>query len=159
MPIREGMVVQSQTTAGNIRRLLGVIVLMVGLSMTWAWGEVARLAEPAVVDQAPEVTALYAAWQPEGTGRVTLFRSTDAATTWQPLALPGDTDLSTWADDGGTRVAVGMADGSLLWSEDQGDSWTVADQGLSVLSLAWDDEGGLYLGTDGQGVYRLSGQR
>jgi HEAT repeat protein len=156
MPFREEMVVKSRKTVRITRRILGVLVLMVGLSTTWAWGEVARLAEPAAVHEEQEAVALYAAWQPAGTGRVTLFRSTDGAATWQRLALPSEADPTTWADDGGRRVAVAMTDGSLLRSRDQGNSWTVAGEGLSVLSLVWDHDGSLYLGTDGQGVHRLA---
>jgi HEAT repeat protein len=151
------VVTYKQNTTRIARRILGVIAMMVGLSLTWAWGEVARLAEPEAVHEEPETVALYGAWQPLGTGHMTVFRSTDGATSWQPLVLPGDARPLTWADDGGQRLAVARGDGSLLLSEDRGSSWTVAGQGLYVLSLAWDDDGSLYLGTDGKGVYRLAG--
>jgi hypothetical protein len=140
----------------NIRRFLGLILVIVGLSTTWAWGEVARLAgpPPAAVEVPP--TALYAAWQPDGGEQANLFRSTDTGTTWQPLTLPLEGGPIAWADNGATDVAVVMDAGSLLLSEDQGESWIIVESGLDILSLAWGDDDNLYLGTDGMGVYQLA---
>jgi HEAT repeat protein/photosystem II stability/assembly factor-like uncharacterized protein len=145
-----------QRSIKSIRRVLSVLLVVVGLSTTWAWGAVARMAGPAPVVEEPPVVALYAAWQLEGGEGPSLFRSTDEGTNWVPLALPGGTAPLTWADDGGQRVAAVVDDGSLLLSEDQGDSWIVVESGLEILSLAWGYESSLYVGTDGQGVYRLT---
>jgi HEAT repeat protein len=138
----------------TIRWVLGVLLVMVGLSTTWAWGAVARMAEP--VAEEARVVAQYAAWQPEGAEHATLFRSTDEGRTWQPLVLPVEAERLIWADNGGKRVAVATGDGSVLWSSDLGDTWAVTAKGLPVSSLVWDDDGGLYLGTSGQGIYRLA---
>ncbi len=140
----------------GIRWVLGLLLVVAGLSMTWAWGEVARLATPAPAAEGPTVTALYAAWRPEGAEQPGLFRSTDEGSTWLPLALPGGAVPLAWADDGGKRVAVATGGGSVLRSDDLSDSWTVTATGLPVISLIWDDDGGLYLGTDGQGLYQLA---
>ncbi len=140
----------------SVRRVLGVLLVVVGLSTTWAWGEVARLAGPAPVAEQPPVAALYAAWQLDGGEQPSLFRSTDEGATWLPLALPGGAAPLVWAGDGGQRVAVATGDGSILRSDDLGNTWTGAAKGLPVSSLVWDDDGGLYLGTRGQGIYRLA---
>jgi HEAT repeat protein len=147
------MMKQTQNTARTVRQLLGVMLVVVGVSATWAWGAVARLAPPPVV-QEPQVAALYAAWQPASDEEVSLFRSMDEGSTWQPLILPRGSVPVTWADDGGRWVAVATDDGVVLRSGDQGDTWIVAAEGLSVSSLAWGGGGSLYLGTDGQGIYR-----
>ena len=138
-----------------IRRILGVLLVVVGLSTTWAWGKVARLAEPPATVEMP-LAALFAAWQPDGAGQASFFRSTNEGTTWEPLTLPADARPITWADNGRMLVAVSLDDGSLLLSEDKGESWIVVESGLEILSLAWGDDDSLYLGTDGQGVYRLT---
>ncbi|MGD9049279.1 MAG: YCF48-related protein, partial [Anaerolineae bacterium] len=140
----------------SIRWLLGLLLIVVGLSTTWAWGEVARMAEPSLVADQPLVTALYAAWQRDGSEQSTLFRSIDEGATWVPLVLPTSAAPRVWTDDGAKQVAVAMDDGSVLRSGDRGDTWTVAAEGLPVSSLVWDKDGGLYLGTSGQGIYRLA---
>jgi HEAT repeat protein len=140
----------------NIRRILGVLLVVAGLSTTWAWGEVARLAEPSPATEQPPMAVLYAAWQLEDSERPSLFRSIDEGATWLPLALPSGTAPLTWADDGSQRVAVATDDGSILRSSDRGDTWTVMAEGLPVTSLVWDNDGGLYLGTSGQGIYLLA---
>jgi HEAT repeat protein len=145
-----------QRIINSIRRILGAILIVVGLSTTWAWGEVARLAGPAPAAEQPPVTTLYAAWQLDGSEQPGLFRSTDEEATWLPLDLPGSAAPLAWADDGGQRVAVATGDGSVLRSDDLGDTWTVVAEGLPVSSLVWDGDGGLYLGTNGQGIYRLA---
>jgi HEAT repeat protein len=141
-------------TARTIRQILGVMLIVVGLSTTWAWGAVARLAEPLPESQEPLEATSYAAWQPADAEQLTLFRSTDEGSTWQPLTLPHGSAPVAWADDGGQRVAVATDEGILLQSGDQGDTWTVAAQNIPVSSLVWGDSGSLYVGTDGQGVYR-----
>lgn len=139
-----------------IRRTLGVILVVVALTTTWAWGQVAQLAEAAPLTSERPVAVLYAAWQPEGQERASLFRSIDGGASWQPLALPSNSTPVTWADDAGHNVAVAMEDGTLLRSGDRGENWTVAARGFGIVSLAWDDDGGLAFGTDGQGLYRLA---
>ncbi len=139
-----------------IRRILGAILVVAGLSTTWAWGQVARLAGPAPTAAEASVMALYAAWQPDGAERASLFRSTDEGTTWQSLTLPAEAEPIAWADSSRRHLAVVTDDGSLLLSEDQGDSWIIVESGLDILSLTWGEDGRLYLGTDGQGVYQLS---
>jgi HEAT repeat protein/photosystem II stability/assembly factor-like uncharacterized protein len=147
---------QHQRTIWMIRRILGAILVVAGLSTTWAWGEVARMAGPALIADEPSVAALYAAWQLDGDEQTSLFRSLDEGSTWQPLVLsPGSVPV-TWADDGGWGVAVATDDGSLLRSENRGDTWSVAAQGLPAVCLVWGDDGSLYVGTDGLGVYRLA---
>lgn len=135
----------------GVRWMLSVTLIVLGVSATWAWGRVARLDEPAGGEILSQPAALYAAWQPEG-----MFRSTDKGETWQALVLPQGGTPVTWAGDDGDRLAVAVEGGSLLVSEDRGDSWTVAAGGLPVVSLVWDEAGVLYAGTDRQGVYRLS---
>jgi HEAT repeat protein len=145
---------QRGSTVRTIRQILGAMLVVVGLSTTWAWGAVARLAAPPLENQEPQGAASYAAWQPASAEQVTLFRSIDEGSTWQPLTLPHGSAPVAWADDGGQRVAVVMDDGVLLQSGDRGDTWVVAAQDLAVLSLVWDDSGRLTVGTEGQGVYR-----
>jgi HEAT repeat protein len=140
----------------SIRWVLGALLVVGGLSTTWAWGEVARLAGPAPVAAQPPVVALYAALQLDGSEQPGLFRSTDEGATWLPLALPGGAAPLAWADDGGQRVAVATGGGSVLQSDDLGDTWTVVAKSLPVSHLVWDDDGGLYLGTRGRGIYRLA---
>lgn len=143
-------------TIWMIRRILGVSLVVAGLSATWAWGQVARLAGLAPAAAEAPVVALYAAWQPDGAERASLFRSQDEGATWQALALPARAEPITWADNGERHVAVVAEDGSLLLTEDQGDSWIIVESGLDILSLSWGEEDRLYLGTDGLGVYQLA---
>jgi len=136
---------------------MSVLLVAVGLTVTWAWGQVASLAPPPPSALEAQPPVVYAAWQPAGADGVLLFRSTDEGATWQPLDLPGQRVPTVWAGDAGDRLAVATSDGSLLTSPDRGDSWTLASVDLPILSLTWDGEGSLYLGTDGQGVHRLEG--
>jgi HEAT repeat protein len=140
----------------SIRRVLAVVLVVAGLSTTWAWGEVARLAGPAPVAGQPRVAALYAAWQVEGSEQPSLFRSTDEGATWLPLTLPGGAAPLVWADDGGKRVAVATDGSAVFRSDDVGDTWTATANDLPVSSLVWDDDGGLYVGTNGRGILRLA---
>jgi len=59
-----------------------------------------------------------------------------------------------WADDGANRVAVVLEDRAVIRSDRAGEHWKPVVETLRVTSLAWDEAGTLYLGTDGQGVYR-----
>ncbi|MGD8487660.1 MAG: HEAT repeat domain-containing protein [Anaerolineae bacterium] len=147
---------RKNTMGKRIRRVFGVLLVVVGLSTTWAWGQVARLAEPAAETVEAPPVALYAAWQPEGAEQANLFRSTDEGATWLPVSLPAAANPVAWADNGRSNVAVALADGSLLLSEDQGESWLIVEIGLDVSSLVWGDDASLYLGTDGAGVYELA---
>jgi HEAT repeat protein len=159
------------------RWLLSVFLVAQGVGLTWAWGQVARLAEPAAEAESG-MTPLYAVWQPEGANAAQLFRSTDSGATWQPVVLPGGSSPKAWASDGGQRLAVALADGTLLRSANQGERWAAesmileggtvpgpvdrADRGanepvhLPVTQLAWGAAGTLYLGADGFGVYELA---
>ncbi len=137
------------------RWFLSVLLVVVGLSVTWAWGRVARLAEPLPEDTAPQAAALYAAWQPEGAGHALLYRSADEGATWQPVALPNDATPLVWADDGGDRLAV-FGQGTLLRSQDRGEEWISTPIDMPVTSLVWSDDGTLYLGTKGYGLYQLA---
>jgi HEAT repeat protein len=139
-----------------VRWTLAVLLVVGGLSVSWAWGEVARLAEPEPGLEEPGEIVLYAAWQPEGSEQIGLFRSMDEGETWQPLSLPVEAAPVSWADDGGQKVAAVLDDGSLLLSEDLGESWVVVQTGLEIASLTWGGSNLLYLGTGGQGVYRLT---
>ena len=140
----------------TVRWILSVTLIVLGLSVTWAWGQVARLDEPAGGNLPPEPAALYAMWQPEGSGQAGLFRSVDKGETWQPLALPQSGAPVAWAYDGEERLAVAVDGGSLLVSEDRGDTWAAVADGLPMLSLAWSQDGALYAGTDQKGIYRLA---
>ena len=140
----------------RIRRVLALFVVVLGLSTTWAWGEVARLAEPPLATERPAATALYAVWQLDDSEQPSLHRSVDGGTTWLPLAIPGGASPLLWADDGGNRLAVTTDGASVLLSGDRGNTWAVVAEALPVSSLTWGDDGGLYLGTRGQGIYRLS---
>ena len=140
----------------GVRWILSVALIVLGVSATWVWGRVARLAEPAGGEVSPQPAALYAAWRAEVTGQAGLFRSADQGATWQPVALPQPGAPVAWADDGKDRLAVVVEGGSLLVSEDRGETWAVAADGLPVVSLAWGQDGVLYAGTDGQGIYRLA---
>jgi HEAT repeat protein len=140
----------------TIRWVLSVLLVALGLSVSWAWGRVARLAELPAAPSAPQETVLYAAWQPAEAAQAVLFHSMDGGATWQPMELPMDAAPVVWADDGGQRVAVALDDGSLLRSEDRGKSWTSVPVNLPILSLVWDSTGNLYLGTDRQGIHRFA---
>jgi HEAT repeat protein len=146
----------SRKVKRNVRWIASVVLVVMGLSVTWAWGQVARLAEPANPEPRAEAEALYAAWQGADGLQSTLFRSVDGGASWEPLALPEGAAPVVWADDGGDRLAVVLDDGLVLRSEDRGDNWVRLDENLPVLSLAWADGGNLYLGTDGQGIYRMA---
>ncbi len=139
-----------------LRWLLSLLLIVVGISIAWAWGQVVRLAEPQAAETESQPLALYAAWQPAGSEQTVLFRSTDGGSTWQPLSLPAGKSPRAWADDGGRRLAVALDGGLLLRSEDQGESWSTEVEGVRVLGLVWGEAGDLYLGTDGQGIYRLA---
>jgi HEAT repeat protein len=140
----------------TFRWTISVVLVVLGLTTTWAWGRVARLAEPSPEDAESQTAAVYAAWQVSDAAQATLFRSLDGGVTWQPLALPEDRVPSVWVSDGGHRLAVFSNEGILLRSEDQGDSWTSAEMDLSISSMAWGENGSLYLGSDGYGLYRLA---
>jgi len=139
-----------------LRWVLSVGLVIAGLSITWAWGQVARLAEPLPQTPEPQAAVLYAVWQPAGEPQAALFRSPAEGTTWQAVALPGQSAPTIWADDGYAQLAVVLDDGSLLVSHNQGDDWITLETGLSILSLVWEKEGGLYLGAESRGVFRLS---
>jgi HEAT repeat protein/photosystem II stability/assembly factor-like uncharacterized protein len=139
-----------------VRWLLGVALVAVGLSLTWAWGEVARLAEPSPAELQLRPSVLYAVWQPAAVGHTVLFRSEDEGASWHPLALPNDGVPVTWDSDGADGLAVAMDNGSLLLSQDRGETWEVLDIAFPVLSLAWDGVGNLFLGTKAQGIYRMA---
>ena len=140
----------------TVRWSLSLILVIAGLSVTWAWGEVAQLAEPQPEASDSLPLALYAVWQPNGADQLALFRSLDEGGSWQPLSLPQDVAPMAWADDGRQGLAVALQDGSLAVSEDRGDSWTASSTEVPILSLTWNEAGSLYLGTDGRGVFRLA---
>lgn len=134
----------------TLRWVLSALFIAAGWTTAWAWGSAA---EPRTA--APVTPALYAAWQPTGAPRTLLFRSTDQGTSWQPLALPTQATPVAWAGDGANRVAVSLSDGPVFSSDNRGKSWKqVAGELPPVLSLVWDGQGDLYLGTAGGGIYR-----
>ena len=139
----------------TVRWILSVTLIVLGLSVTWAWGQVARLAEPSGGEMSPQPAALYAVWQAEGSGQAGLFRSADKGESWQAVALPQSGAPVAWAYDGGDRLAVVVDGGSLFLSEDRGDNWATVGDSLPILSLAWSQDGVLYAGTDQKGIYRL----
>jgi photosystem II stability/assembly factor-like uncharacterized protein len=140
----------------TVRWILSVTLIVLGLSVTWAWGQVARLAEPSGGEMSPQPAALYAVWQAEGSGQAGLFRSADKGESWQAVALPESGAPVAWAYDGGDRLAVVVDGGSLFLSEDRGDNWATVGDSLPILSLAWSQDGVLYAGTDQKGIYRLA---
>ena len=142
----------------TVRWILSVTLIVLGLSVTWAWGQIAQLDEPPSSDLSSQPAALYAVWQPEGSGQAGLFRSADKGETWQPLALPQAGAPVAWAYDGDGRLAVVVDGGSLFVSKDQGDTWTAVADDLPMLSLAWSQDGVLYAGTDREGIYRLTAE-
>jgi len=147
-----------ETTRRTTQRLLAALLIVAGLSVWWAWGQAARLASPAPDPADPE-PVLVTAWQPAGASGLTLFRSEGSAkgaNAWRPLSLPDDGLPVAWAGDGGQRIAVALADGALIRSDDGGQSWIAVAQRLPLTSLAWDDRGNLYAGTEGRGIYRLA---
>ena len=139
----------------TLRWLLSVAIVALGLTVTWAWGQVARLAEPAGGMAEPQVTAMFAAWQVEEGQPDVLHRSLDGGASWEPVPLPEGMAAEGWAEDGQDAVAVAGRDGSLLISRDRGESWQEAEIGAPVSSLTWDEAGHLYAGTREQGIYRL----
>jgi HEAT repeat protein/photosystem II stability/assembly factor-like uncharacterized protein len=140
----------------TVRWVLSVMLIALGLSATWAWGQVASLAGPVSESPSPQPAALYAAWQPEGLAQAELFRSADKGATWQPLTLPQAGAPAAWAYDGGDQLAVAVGGGPLFVSKDRGDTWTTAGDGWPILSLAWSQDGVLYAGTNQKGIYRLA---
>lgn len=143
--------------SGQVLRWIASVTLAIaGLSATWAWGEMARMAEPDAGVGEPQPAVLYAAWEPRDGEGAALFRSTDEGAIWEALELPADSVPVAWAGDGGERVAVGTQRGALLLSSDRGDTWQVEARNLEILSLAWGSDGSLYVGTDRQGLYRLA---
>ncbi len=140
----------------TVRKIVAVLLVVTGLTTTWAWGQVAKLAEPAPTDPATEATAIYGAWQAEGEELPGLFRSTDEGATWTALDLPTGAGLLAWADDGSRRVVIAAADSTVYQSLDRGSTWTLLGRDLAVSSLLWDEDGGLYVGTEDQGILHLA---
>lgn len=140
-----------------IRWLLSALLILLGLSATWAWGEVARLAEPDPQTAELQEAPLYGIWQPEQAQQPGLYRSSDGGLNWERLSLPTGAVPTAWAQPAslaeGEYLAVATDEGTLV-SPDGGDTWATTIDSLDVVSLAWSD-GSLYLGTDGQGIYRL----
>ncbi len=137
-----------------LRWVLSALIVAAGWTTAWAWGSVAESRAAA-----PVAPALYAAWQPAGAPRALLFRSTDQGISWEPLALPDQATPVAWAGNGANRVAVSLSNGPVFTSDDRGNSWKqVAGELLPVLSLVWDGQGDLYLGTAGHGIYRQAAE-
>ncbi len=150
--------IKERESKGIIRWLLSALLVFVGLSATWAWGEVARLAEPDPQAIQPQEGPLYGIWQAEETGQPGLYRSTDGGQGWELLSLPPGVEPLDWAQPmlpSQTGYLAVVTDSGILVSTDGGENWATTLHDLEVLSLAWGDEGSLYLGTDRQGVYRL----
>ncbi len=110
-------------TDRSIRWASSVTLVVLGLTLFWAWGQVARLAGPG--DAATEAgdEALYAAWRPQEQDSPSLFRSSDAGTTWQAVQTALASEPVAWADDGQGRIAVALNDGTVQLSRDQGEHW------------------------------------
>ena len=140
----------------SVRWSLSVALVVLGLLITWAWGEVADLAASPEQEQAAQAAVVYAAWQPDKDQQPGLFRTADEGGTWQPLLLPQDAVPAEWVSDGQDRLAVISSQGTLLRSDNRGQDWVTVAENLAVLSLAWAADGTLYAGTDGQGVYRIA---
>ncbi len=140
----------------TLRWVLAALILAAGLSAALAWGRVPREAEPVSgLDETPPAAMLYAAWQPASGARTVLFRSADRGETWQPVPVrTGIASVTAWASDGADRVAVALSDGSLLRSGNQGERWSNVASTFPVLSLAFGADGQLFIGTDGQGIWR-----
>jgi len=138
----------------TLRWVLSALIIVAGLTTAWAWGSAAESRAAT-----PVTPVLYGAWQPTGEPRALLFRSTDHGTSWESLALPAQATPVSWAGDGANRVAVSLSNGQVFSSDDWGESWKqVAGELLPVLSLVWDGQGDLYLGTAGRGIYRQAAE-
>jgi photosystem II stability/assembly factor-like uncharacterized protein len=91
-------------------------------------------------------------WREEKTARSRITRSRDSAATWERLTN-GITDDMTHAieamalEEAGSTVQVFAANtgGTVLWSEDGGEKWSVAVSGLAPIS-----KGGHFRGMEGQ---------
>ncbi|MCL7455275.1 MAG: HEAT repeat domain-containing protein, partial [Anaerolineae bacterium] len=145
-----------EKTLRLLRWMLSVLLVIAGLSATWAWGQVAQLAEPEIGTGKAEAPALHAAWQPAGRDHKILFRSVDEGQSWQPLALPDDAAPTAWIATEGGQLAVALENETVVRSQDAGDTWNLVVEDLPVLSLARGRHEDMYLGTDGQGLYRLA---
>lgn len=144
-----------ERTIRIVRWVLSVLLVIAGLSGTWAWGQVASLAEPESAAREPETVTLYASWLPADAVHEALFRSIDGGQTWQELMLPNDARPVAWVAGDAGKLAVALDSGTVLHSVDSGDTWVVVCEDLAVLSLAWGLHDDLYLGTEGQGIYHL----
>jgi HEAT repeat protein len=145
-----------ERTIRTVRWMLSVLLVIAGLSGTWAWGQVASLAEPESSTGEPEKATLYASWLPVGAVHQPLFRSVDGGRTWQELTLPAGAAPVAWIAGDAGKLAVALEGGTVLNSVDSGDTWATAVEDLPVLSLAWGRHDDLYLGTEGQGIYHLA---
>jgi len=132
--------------SGALRWVLSALIVAAALASASGWGRAAEVE--------PVAPVLYAAWQPTGVTQVLLFRSSDQGASWEPLTLPNQATPVAWAGDEANRVAVSLSDRQVFSSEDRGKSWKLVVGDLPVLSLVWDGQGGLYLGTAGHGIYR-----
>lgn len=134
-----------------LRWVLSALIIAAGLSMAGMGSHVAGMAMPL----GPVAPALYAKWQPTGVPQALLFRSSDQGVRWEPLTLPNNQATPVaWAGDSANRMAVSLSDGQVFSSENRGKSWWLVAGSLPVLSLIWDGQGTLYLGTAGHGIYR-----
>lgn len=80
--------------------------------------------------------------------RLGLIRSVDAALTWEPVSLGGESDLHAIVVVGSSIIAMDASEGALLVSSDAGRTWsTLSNVELAVLAVEPDDTGTM-VGTD-----------
>ncbi|MGQ0434889.1 MAG: F510_1955 family glycosylhydrolase, partial [Microthrixaceae bacterium] len=89
--------------------------------------------------------------------RLGLIRSDDAALTWEPVSLGGESDLHAIVVVGGSIFAADASEGALLVSSDAGRTWsTLSNVELAVLAVEPGDAGTM-VGTDFEGRMLRSG--
>lgn len=168
-----------QTIRIFIRTGLFVLILIAGTIIALSLDETASLAltdlnnlPVQTVTTTPNSDALYAVFD-RATGSQ-LYRSDDRGRTWEPVNKKLEMDLSTLTIDPANenRLYAGTVGGPLetihsLWfSDDGGRRWTPFPLNLpasperqipavTVVTAAPDEPGVLYVGTEGQGVYRV----
>jgi len=163
-----------------IKGLSLVVVVVVGLVVLLAVGgdEGAARTDLSGMDvtaltSASDATIYAQVDDPESRG---LYRSTDGGRSWQLISQQLGRNVNALAVDpsdprvmfaGTARTATSVQDGNLYMSTDGGQNWNKAPLSLpanaegtvpSVLSIAADTSGAdiLYVGTDGQGIYKLT---
>ena len=83
-----------------------------------------------------------------------VYRSTDDGLNWVKVFTGSSIKFQSLLIDSNDRIYGGGT--GILVSEDNGDSWRTMISGIPVKSMAMSDDGYIYLGTNGNGVYRTT---